>query len=98
MTGFTATTLPGSGPTPLGANMSSGAVISALPTTSTDSPASGTKSGFTRVTGETSVGASGSASPAPNDDRSKVQFGFGSFGAKRKAVDDGGDGSSAKRR
>jgi len=99
MTGFTATTLPGSG-TPLGANISSGAVISALPTTSSDSPGLGAKSGFTRVIGETPGGMSGAVSPGSIEDRSKVQFGFGSFGStqKRKAVEDGDDGPAAKRR
>ncbi|KAF8339589.1 SART-1 family-domain-containing protein [Cantharellus anzutake] len=80
MTGFTATTLPGAGP--LGSNISSSAVVSALPSVP-GSPGPMTKSGFTRVMGE-ATSASGSASPATHEERGRVQFGFG-FSTKRKA-------------
>ena len=82
MTGFTAATLPGAGP-PMDHDIQSSAVVSALPTTISGSPAPMAKSGFTRVMGEATP-ASGSASPVTHEERGRVQFGFG-IPTKRKA-------------
>lgn len=103
ITGFTAGSVPILGadthvsrqsPAPIPAGVS-GAVIAGEPTAPTPM-----RSGFTRIggVGGDSAPTSGSATPAPAEDRSKVQFGFVPVGGKRKALDEPSGSAAPKRR